>query len=235
MGKDSFSFRRFTVRQDRCAMKVGTDGTLLGAWANGGRRVLDIGTGSGLVALMMAQRFADASITGVEIDPDAAAQAQENVEASPFAERVTIVCGDICSWEPDVAEGYDAIVCNPPYFANDLHCPDQRRTLARHDTTLTFAMLMAVAKRMLADDGELSVVVPTSAASRIEAEAALAGFETQRRWAVRTTPAKEPGRWLMAFGRHSAAMFDSGEGVIETSPGVRSEWYGELTKQFYLK
>ena len=109
----SFAFKQFTIRQDRCAMKVGTDGVLLGAWAllppTG--RILDVGTGTGLIALMAAQRTS-AEVVGVEIDPDAAQQARENVEASPWAGRCTIVCSDIKSFES--AERFDTILSNPP-------------------------------------------------------------------------------------------------------------------------
>ena len=129
MGKGEFKFKRFTVRHDRCAMKVGTDGVLLGAWARGGRRILDVGTGSGLVALMMAQRFPEARVTGVEVDGEACRQAAENMAASPFAERMDARQGKIQA--QDFPRPFDAIVCNPPFYMDDSpHSPDRRRAMA---------------------------------------------------------------------------------------------------------
>ena len=112
MANDYFQFRQFTIRQERCGMKVGTDGTLLGAWAQGGKRILDIGTGTGLIALMMAQRFTQAEVVGIDIDADAVAQARENVVASPFSRRVDILLKDV----KDMEGTFDSIVSNPPYI-----------------------------------------------------------------------------------------------------------------------
>ena len=112
-----FTFKRFTVSHAKCAMKVGTDGVLLGAWACGGRRILDVGTGSGLVALMMAQRFVDAQVTAIDIEPGACLQARENVAASPFADRVSVVEASLQAFR---GGEYDAIVCNPPFYAGTL-------------------------------------------------------------------------------------------------------------------
>ena len=192
MSNNYFQFRQFTIRQQRCAMKVGTDGTLLGAWASPlishfspltPHRILDVGTGTGLIALMMAQRFPLAQVTGIDIDADAALQATENVAASPFASRVTILQHDVATMEGV----FDVIVCNPPFFAKALHSPDAQRSVARHDDTLTYAQLMQHARRLLGDDGELSVVVPADQQGRMGSEAALAGFFKSRECAVRTS------------------------------------------------
>ena len=123
---EAFQFKQFTIRHDRCAMKVGTDGVLLGAWANakGKQHILDIGTGSGLIALMLAQRT-DAMITGIEIDPASAAQAQENVAASPWAYRLQIVATDIAGYTS--YQAFDLIVSNPPFFNEMLLPPDATR------------------------------------------------------------------------------------------------------------
>lgn len=232
MSNDYFRFKQFTVRQHRCAMKVGTDGTLLGAWARGGQRILDIGTGTGLIALMMAQRFPGAAITAVDIDTEAAAQAADNVSASPFG-TVSVVCGDIRSAQlPEAA--FDAIVTNPPFFADSLVSPDAQRTAARHDSSLSYRDLMAAVRRLMASDGELSVVVPFDCRQRLESEAVLAGLFLVRQCAVRTTPRKPPRRYLLAFRRHPAPAVETTEGVIESQPGQRSTWYEELTKDFYL-
>ena len=131
-----FSFKQFTVRHDRCAMKVGTDGVLLGAWADvrHSRSILDVGTGTGLIALMLAQRCPQAQIVGIDIDEAAVGQALENMSASPWAERLSAQCQDVRSL---CQEGcYDTIVSNPPYFVDSLKCPDEQRTTARHTDTL---------------------------------------------------------------------------------------------------
>ena len=119
MGGDSFTFKQFVVQQDRCAMKVGTDGTLLGAWAElvkADGRILDIGTGTGLIAMMMAQRYPEARITAIDIDEMAVLQAVDNVNASPFADRIEVFQADVNAFEP--TEKFNSIVCNPPFFNN---------------------------------------------------------------------------------------------------------------------
>ena len=229
MANDYFQFRQFTIRQNRCAMKVGTDGTLLGAWAQGGPTVLDIGTGTGLIALMMAQRFPAARVIAIDIDSDAVGQARENVAASPFG-NVKVLETDVQTFEH---LPFDAIVCNPPYFEASMECPDAQRTKARHTASLSYRDLMASAWRLLADDGEFSLVIPFDCKVRLESEAALAGFLKSRECAIKTTPRKQPRRFLMAFRKHSCELEQS-EGVIETAPNERSEWYRQLTKDFYL-
>jgi len=212
-------------------MKVGTDGTLLGAWARGGQRVLDIGTGTGLIALMMAQRYPEASLVAVDIDEGAARQARENVARSHFSDRIEVVCADVADYVAEVS--FQAIVSNPPYFNHSLTSPDSQRTAARHTDTLSYRRLMVSAHRLLADDGELSIVIPFDCKQQLEAEALLAGFFKCRECAVRTTPRKSPRRYLMAFRKHPTEV-EMTEGIIEISPGVRSPWYNSLCKDFYL-
>ena len=127
-----FQFKQFTVRHDKCAMKVGTDGVLLGAWApvQDVKRILDVGAGSGLISLQLAQRNPEAVITSVEIDPAAAAQAQENIQSSPWSNRMEVVCCDFRKYHPE--DKFDLIVSNPPYFVDALRCPDNQRCMARH-------------------------------------------------------------------------------------------------------
>ena len=172
MANDYFQFKQFTIHQQRCAMKVGTDGTLLGAWAQvpiKSARILDIGTGTGLIALMMAQRFPEATVLGIDIDGEAVNQAQENVVLSPQ---------NVLDFE--YKEGFDAIVSNPPYFVDALTCPDQQRTIARHTISLTYEGLMKSAYRLLKPDGMFSLVIPSECRSTLEAEACLAGFFLSR-------------------------------------------------------
>ena len=240
MSGDSFSFKRFVVHQDCCAMKVGTDGVLLGAWAHGGKRILDIGTGTGLIALMMAQRFSEASICGVEIDADAALQAQENVALSEFAARVQIEAVSLQSYVGQIgqeggARMFDSIVSNPPFFERSLTNPDQSRTLARHASTLTYAELFGAVKRLLTPEGEFSTIIPDDCLSRFVAEGCLAGFFLTRKCAVKTVPRKSPKRYLLAFAKQMPKDLEDGEATLMNADGSRSEWYSELTYDFYIR
>ena len=121
-----FKFKQFEIHQDHCAMKVGTDGVLLGAWAPGGKRILDVGSGTGLISLMMAQRFPEAQVLGIDMDGEACEEAAENVAACPFADRVEIECCRLQDYHS--AESFDAIVSNPPFFLNSLKNPDSKRS-----------------------------------------------------------------------------------------------------------
>ena len=236
MSNDYFQFRQFIVHQQRCAMKVGTDGTLLGAWAAAPSvkcRILDIGTGTGLIALMMAQRFPESEVIGIDIDPEAVAQARENVRLSPFSKRIKIEHQDLMKF--DDTEGFDVIVSNPPYFVDSLECPDDQRTMARHTVSLTYDGLIRQAFRLLKDDGSLSLVIPAESRSLIESAASLSGFFLSRVCLVKTTPRKQPKRQLIEFRKHSVKELIIEEGIIEDSPNVRSAWYQQLTKDFYIK
>ena len=236
MSNDYFQFRQFIVHQQRCARKVGTDGTLLGAWAlapSGRCRILDIGTGTGLIALMMAQRFPESSVLGIDIDPEAVAQATENVRLSPFSERINILQEDLMKF--DDTECFDAIVSNPPYFVDSLECPDDQRTMARHTVSLTYEGLIRQSFRLLNDDGCLSLVIPSESRPLIESAASLEGFFLSRVCLIKTTPGKQPKRQLIEFRKHSVKELIIEEGIIEDSPNVRSSWYQQLTKDFYIK
>ena len=148
-----FRFKQFAVRQDRCPMKVGTDGVLLGAWAEvrpGDRRMLDVGTGTGLIALMLAQRSA-ARITAVDVDAECATQAAENFAASPWADRLDAVAVAVQRYDP--VERFDLIVSNPPYYVDSLLSPDEGRNTARHAAGLPFGELAAAVVRLLAPGG----------------------------------------------------------------------------------
>lgn len=231
MANTSFKFKQFEVWQDRCAMKVGTDGVLLGAWANAAVAnpvsVLDIGTGTGLVALMMAQRFANASIVGIEIDADAANQASENASRSIFADRVSIVQTSLQTYSPITK--FDAIVCNPPFFINSLGCPNEQRNMARHANMLSAHDLMARSAQLLADGGELSVVVPYEHKSVYDYEASLMGLFAKRICTVKTTANKPPKRILLAYVNAVPDALETAQMV------VGDDFYKKLTQSFYCK
>lgn len=218
-----FQFKQFTIRQELCAMKVGTDGVLLGAWAQGGARILDAGTGTGVIALMMAQRYPEAQVTAIDIDEGAVRQAQQNVEQAPFARQVTVVHEAL-----QVHQGeYDAVVSNPPFFIDSLAAPDEQRNMARHTATLTYGQLMQAAYRLLNDEGELSLVVPFDYLRRMQDEAIFQGFFLSRLCAVKTTDRKPPKRYLLAFRKHPCTL-------QQEQLTIGSEAYRQLTREFYL-
>lgn len=208
-------------------MKVGTDGVLLGAWARGGSRVLDVGTGTGIIALMMAQRYPDAHILGIDIDEGAVRQATANVLASPFSLRIRIQQTRLQDMDDSFAGCFDAIVSNPPFFIDSLAAPDEQRNLARHTTTLTYAELMQSAWRLLSDDGELSVVVPFDYRQRMEDEAIFVGFFPCRVCAVKTTDRKPAKRFLLSFRKHPCPC-------EKEQLTIGSEAYRQLAGDFYL-
>lgn len=228
----SFRFKQFEIFQDRCAMKVGTDGVLVGAWATGGSRILDVGSGTGLISLMMAQRYPCAHVVGIDMDEEACRQAGENVASSPFADRVEIVHSSLQNFLPDGK--FDAIVSNPPFFVNSLKNPDNKRSMARHADTLPFRDLWQGVKRLLSDDGVFSVVLPTDVEEQFIAECCISGFYLTCRCAVKTVERKSPKRVLLSFERHRVEEMQN---VVETmmdADGNRSEWYVNLTDKFYL-
>lgn len=231
-------------------MKVGTDGVLLGAWAEGGQRILDIGSGTGLISLMMAQRFPEAQVWGIDIDPDACMQARENVAASPFADRVGISCcalqnlseehlvrGSEELMEMKEGEGnlFDAIVSNPPFFVNGLKNPDSKRAMARHSDSLPFPVLMKGVRRWLSDEGVFSAIVPADVLESFVSEAYCSGLSLVRQCGVKTVECKQPKRYLVAFSKRRAGMMDKCTEIMTDSEGNRSEWYAKITEEFYLE
>lgn len=217
--KGAFRFKRFTIRQQRSAMKVGTDGVLLGAWAGvrpSDRRILDIGTGTGLIAVMLAQRTTEARITGVDIDD--VAEARENGDASPWGDRLQFVQQPIQQFRP--AERYDLIVSNPPFYVDSLTSPDRGRTTARHTVHLAYGELLEAVVRLLAPGGRFAVVLPAPEGERFRRLAA-ANLRLQRLTTVRTTPRRPVKRVLMEFSLISAPATDvPGIPVFATVPGT---------------
>ena len=236
-----FAFKQFTIHQDRCAMKVGTDGVLLGAWARVAhcRNILDIGTGTGLVALMAAQR-SQADVLGIDLDADAVAQAAQNVAASPWNRRVRIMEMDVrnvdklLGTDKAFSHPFDAILCNPPYFENSLKCPDAARAMARHTDTLSFDELASSVARLLNADGEFSVVIPYDRAADMTVSAACYGLFATRQTAVCTKQGAHPKRVLMAFTRQGAAYTPDVLCIQDAQHGYTPE-YVSLVKDFYLK
>lgn len=238
MANDWFSFKRFTVRQDVTAMKVGTDGVLIGAWATldeGCGRVLDVGAGTGLIALMAAQRTESwgAEIVGVELDEAAAGQAADNCKASPWGNRITIINSDVADFATKTEQGYDAIVSNPPFFVNSLESPSQMRNQARHTVTLTYDGLLQSVKSLLNDGGAFSVVLPYESRMDFVCRAMERGLSLERETVVYAKRNGVPKRVLLGFRSGTLLCgYMRDELVIHEGAGYTEE-YKILTGDFY--
>lgn len=226
-------------------MKVGTDGVLLGCLAShpspeSVARCLDIGTGTGLVALMLAQRFEGARVTGVEIDGEAAAQAAENCEASPFAARLSVEHADINTFAPTDGTAYDLIVSNPPYFTQSLQCPDGRRNMARHAVGLSLPDLARACSRLLAPGGRAAIILPYDAAESLKTAARAAGLEPTAQTTIHSNRRKPPRRAVVHLAR-AAEVGENGPKVEESEltllnlDGSNTTEYQSLARDFYLE
>lgn len=233
MSNTYFQFKQFTIRQEGCAMKVGTDGVLLGAWApvSGAKRILDVGTGTGLIALQLAQRTDDAYITAIEVDTLAAAQARCNVEASPWKERVEVLCENFRMFHSD--KKYDLIVSNPPYFVNALKCPDAQRDMARHAGDLNYDVLFRQSALLLRSGGRISIIIPAEVERIVVETAWLHGFSPAALLRVLTKPSKPCRRVLLTFEQGLCPCVEQTL-CVEHQNGCYTDEYKSLTEGFYL-
>lgn len=202
-GRRIQTFKQFVVHDDACGMKVGTDALLLGSWAGACKEssaepvseVLDIGTGSGILALMLAQRFPTATVHAVELEPDAAQQASENAKRSPFRDRITVHHRAFQGWEGRV----DLAVCNPPFFHGHPKSQDRKRNLARHDDTLPLSALFKSVKACLTENGEFALVFPEDRASELMDVAQANGFHLWAKVTLQATEAHDVIRSLWSW------------------------------------
>jgi tRNA1Val (adenine37-N6)-methyltransferase len=237
MSNPWFQFKQFTVWHDKCAMKVGTDGVLLGAWAElkEASTLLDIGTGSGLIALMMAQRYPDVTITAIDIDETATLQAAENFAQSPWNNRLTALPCSLGQFAEETLQRFDAIISNPPYFQKSLHSPDQQRTVARHTALLDSESLLKYAKALLTDQGFIHFIFPVIEGESVVNLATKYGLYCCRKTYVYSNPDSLPKRLLITL-KKSAGTIQQETLTIET--GVRhcyTDEYVQLTRAFYLQ
>lgn len=239
---NDFRFRQFSVSQDLCAMKVGTDGVLLGAWAGGGSSILDVGCGTGVISLMMAQRFPHSLVTALDVVEECCIQTRQNADSSPWGSRVTVrhmslqdyaafVDSDIPG---SISPRFDAIVSNPPFFLDSLKNPDRHRTLARHADSLPFDVLTRCVRRLLADEGVLSVILAEEACQKFIDEAWFSGLYLCRAVHIVTKRGKPVKRRLMMFCTDRSVTPEISQAVLLDDEGHRSEWFSSLTSEFYL-
>lgn len=231
-----FKFKQFQIHQERCAMKVGTDGVLLGAWSRATEgNVLDIGTGTGLIALMLAQRTQTALIDAIEIDVSSAEQAKENVADSPWNDRVSIQCKSVQEFAEGRTELYDLIVSNPPFFNNAYKAPDTSRNTARHTDELPPQDLIQISSQLLKDNGLLSLILPVEEGRQIIDMAKDNGLHLHRICKVHAKPDYPEKRWLMELGKTPVEKPLETKLIIEEGGRHQySDAYIDLTKDFYL-
>ena len=236
----SFRFKQFFIEDSKCAMKVGTDGVLLGAWApigvrsqESGIRILDVGTGSGLIARMLMQRCPEAEVEGIDIDATAVEQAKEN--------GVKAYCAKLQEWQNDKSQitnhKYDLIVSNPPYFQNSLKNPDAGRMTARHTDTLSYAELIHHSARLLKGNGQLALILPADAETEVRGLTATEKLSLTHVTRVYSKEGKPAKRVLLAFSRNTEIpkyRYTEDSLVLEDEKGGRSAAYSELCKEFYL-
>ncbi len=234
MSNSYFAFKQFRIEQDQCAMKVSTDACILGAWTpvpSGAARVLDIGAGTGLLSLMIAQRAPASRITGLERNDRAAAQGAENAAASPFSDRVQIIQADALAWEE--RHQYELIICNPPFFRHSLLGPDKARNAARHSGELNPESLAAIIRRHLMPDGTASVIWPAIEFGLFREAAEGEGLQMQHELSIRDRPDGRINRIAGIFGsRQSACRREALS--IRNNDGSYTSDFVRLLSPFYL-
>ncbi len=229
----TFRFKQFALSDSNCGMKTGTDGVTLGAWVScsAARRVIDVGAGSGLISLMIAQRSPLARIHAVEIDPAAASDATFNIAASPWGRRIDVIGNDILHYSPDTPP--DLIVSNPPFFNTGEISADTGRATARHESSLTCRSLLAYARVNLADDGRLALIVPADRCDEIIYAAEMMHLKVRRQCFLHSKPGQKPFRVMFEFMRHDGPI-QSGDLTIRGNDGSYTPQFKKLTEDFYL-
>lgn len=238
MAKTVFHCKQFSLHQDQCAMKVNTDGLLLGAWAPASIlpcRILDVGTGTGLIALMMAQRFPKARITAIEIDPLAAQQAAINVATSPFADKVKVQAISLQDYLLFAAQpnSFDTIVSNPPFFTRSLKSPHPKRNLARHTDTLPLPFLLEAAQTLLKPHGQLALVLPISEATLLLNNAPQ--WHLHQLLYIQENEQKTPHRILLSLGKQTPPQTPQLNllSIRDSQTQLHSAEYRQLTQDFH--
>lgn len=269
-----FQFKQFTVWQDKCAMKVGTDGVLLGAWAavsatneatnapsattqniavhnaaihnaavpsetvpssnnDSTLRILDVGTGTGLIALMIAQRNSRAKIDAIDIDESACIQATENIEKSPFKDRIRVIYQSFTDYVSE--KKYDLIVSNPPYFTQSLKCPDEKRSMARHNDSLPLKRLIEQTIALLSENGRIALILPTQLSEELDFIIATHKLYAVRRTDVIPVAGAPSKRFLIELAaKMQEGQIQTDTLTLETKDRKRTEQYQKFAHDFYL-
>jgi tRNA1Val (adenine37-N6)-methyltransferase len=236
MANPYFQFKQFMIRQDQCAMKVCTDACILGAWfankAPAWSHVLDIGSGTGLLMLMLAQKH-KGEIRGIEVDLDAFRQLKQNIGQSPWRQMLKVYPGDVRSFT--FAEKFDFIITNPPFYEGDLPAASDAANLVRHSKALTLAELLTVIDANLSAEGSFGILLPYHRSAGFEELAASAyGFSLREKLLVRQTPRHDFFRSVLYFSRRREGFVPTTELTIQTSEGKYTEDFTELMRDYYL-
>lgn len=232
-----FQLKQFRIVHERSAMKVGVDGVLIGAWADvsGAERILDIGTGTGLIALMMAQRTSTALIDAVEIDPAAYEESLFNVQQSPWSQRVQVACCPFQEFVEKSSLKYDLIVSNPPYFGNGIKAPIDVRAQARHSDSLPLSELIVGIKSLLAEEGKAALVLPAESLSELKQLVGLNNLFVSHICWVKPNPQKPVFRVLVDLTSSHCVLREETLMIEFEDHFDYTPQYRDLTKDFYLK
>ncbi len=230
-----FQFKQFRVMQEEAAMKVNTDGVLLGAWVNvaSAKTVLDIGTGTGIIALMLAQRSV-AEITAIEIEKNAADEAAENCKRSSWDGRISVQHCSLQDFVKTAQTSFDLIVSNPPFFTDGAKSRDQNKSIARHNDLLPFDILIDGAKELLNPEGRLALILPVDQALQFSKTISEIGLFSERLTEVKPNPLKPANRYLMEFSKKPFDLIKHSLTIYTESGAEYSEQYKNLTRDFYL-
>jgi len=234
MSNQYFRFKQFTIQQDRCAMKVSTDACIQGAWTPllpGVKEVLDIGAGTGLLSLMLAQRDTNISMDSIELDVEAAKQAKENVASSPWAESINVIQGDATAY--DFSLRYDMVICNPPFFQNSLLGDRNERNIARHTLSLTYQGLIDVLKKALKPDGYASVLLPFAEYKEWEILLEQNGWNVFKKLIVKPKGTLGPNRVVSLCAINKPKQPDE-QLTIYAGEQMYTKEFGDLLQPFYL-
>lgn len=235
--KKPFKFKQFTIHQDRCAMKIGTDGVLLGAWAsikNDPKSILDIGAGTGILSLMLAQRSLAENIEALEIDENAHEQCVENFESSPWADRLFCYHAGLDEFMEEIDENYDLIISNPPYYTEEVSSGSTSRDTARQSQSLPFDELLEAVSKLLAEKGTFACVIPFKEEEGFISMASTFNLFPIRIMRVKGNPSAAIKRSLLEFSFNKSDVLEE-ELIIETRRHQYTKNYIDLTKDFYLK
>jgi tRNA1Val (adenine37-N6)-methyltransferase len=236
MSNSFFDFKQFSITQDRCAMKVTTDACILGSWTPifpGVKRVLDVGAGTGLLSLMLAQRDPRISVDAIELDPEAARQAHENIQRSPWKNNINVLNTDIRNHASEAK--YDLVITNPPFFNNSLLGPSSPRNSARHTLTLTYPDLLHCIGNLLSDTGYASVLLPFTEYKIFQSYMAAGNWYEFQTLSIKHTPDAPVKRIVTLFGRASHQIVNADLLVIKDTGNNYTSAFTDLLSPYYLQ